>query len=286
MLGWIRNATKSGERLRKWRQPLSRVPVVENRKFVLIGGLHRSGTTILHQLLCDHPLASGLQDTGVPRDEGQHLQSVFPPAHRYGGPGEFAFHLDAHLTENTELINLSNRDKLLREWGAYYDLEKSVWLEKSPPNLIRSRFLRQMLPNTTFVFIVRHPIAVSLATEKWTSNTIIERLLHWLTAHTIMLEDIESADDCLVFRYEDFVDDPGKVLDLICNTAGIDRFVASRKVEDRNRDYLLDWQRQYGPEIETLQAILPVTNPVMEHFGYSLSEPFVQPDVMGNRLNG
>ena len=259
--------------------------MVEDSKFVLIGGLHRSGTTILHRLLCDHPLASGLQDTGVPRDEGQHLQSVFPPAHRYGGPGEFAFHLDAHLTENADMISQPNRDKLLREWGAYYDLEKPVWLEKSPPNLIRSRFLRQMLPNTTFVFIVRHPVAVSLATEKWTSNTIIERLLHWLTAHSIMLNDIDSADDCLVFRYEDFVHDPGKVLDLVCDTVGINRFVASRKVEDRNRDYLLDWQRRYGSEIETLQAVLPRTNPVLERFGYTLSEPFVHLDVKETRFN-
>ena len=60
-------------------------------RFVFLAGLHRSGTTLLARLLAAHPDISGLSGTGVPADEGQHLQSVYPAAKVYGGPGRFGF---------------------------------------------------------------------------------------------------------------------------------------------------------------------------------------------------
>lgn len=225
-------------------------------------------------MLREHPLISGFHDTGVPEDEGQHLQSVIPTAHRYGGPGEFALHPDAHLTQDSELINPKNRNRLLSEWGAYYDLQKPVLLEKSPPNLIRSRFLRQMFPGSKFLFIVRHPVAVSLATEKWSNRTISERLSHWRAAYSIMLDDIDSADDCLVIRYEDFVRSPEHYLEQICDLVGIAHFSAMQIVEDHNDKYFLDWRQRYAPEMSDMQAELP-DNPVLQRFGYSLGEPYV-----------
>ena len=274
MLGPFKKLSRVVGHLQKKRDPLPQAPPIENKKFLFIGGLHRSGTSILHRLLCEHPLASGFRETGVPEDEGQHLQSVFPAAHEYGGPGEFAFHLDAHLTEDSDLVNPVNRDRLLCQWGAYYDLSRSLLLEKSPPNLVRSRFLRQLFPNSNFLFIVRHPVAVSLATEKWSSKTITERLLHWNTAYSIMLSDIDAARDCMVIRYEDFVAAPERYLDEICDFSGIHRFSPSETVENHNEKYFDDWMRRYESEINALQAVLPADNPLLKRFDYSLSRPF------------
>ena len=276
MFGPLKNILRMVARRQKRRKPLIQTPDIEGKKFLFICGLHRSGTSILHRLLCEHPLTSGFHDTGVAEDEGQHLQTVFKAAHEFGGPGEFAFHLDAHLTEDSSLINQSNKDKLISEWGAYYDLQKPVLLEKSPPNLVRSRFLRKMFPDSKFVFIVRHPVAVSLATEKWSDKTIAERLLHWHTAYAIMLDDVRAAEDCLVIRYEDFVSSCGDCLDQICDLVNIDRFTAKESVENHNDKYFLDWERRYGPEIRTLQAVLPQKNGLLEHFGYSLTRPYVE----------
>ena len=58
-------------------------------RFVFLAGLHRSGTTLLARLLAAHPEISGFSGTGEPADEGQHLQSVYPAARVYGGPGRF-----------------------------------------------------------------------------------------------------------------------------------------------------------------------------------------------------
>ena len=60
-------------------------------RFVFLAGLHRSGTTLLARLLAAHPEVSGFSGTGVPADEGQHLQTVYPAAKVYGGPGRFGF---------------------------------------------------------------------------------------------------------------------------------------------------------------------------------------------------
>ena len=261
--------------MRKRRKPLSRVPVVDDKTFVFIGGLHRSGTSILHRLLCEHPDTSGFEDTGVPEDEGQHLQSIFEPAYTYGGPGEFAFHAEAHLTEESGLLCAANRDRLLSEWGAYYDLDKPVLLEKSPPNLIRSRFLRQMFPGSKFVFIVRHPIAVALATEKWSSNSIGERILHWHRAYSIMLDDIENVDDCLVVRYEDFIQTPADCLDRICRLAGLESFVPAESVVDHNEKYFIEWRQRYSADLPELRQELSPADDLLDYFAYSLDQPYV-----------
>ncbi|MEI2612689.1 MAG: hypothetical protein V9G20_28950 [Candidatus Promineifilaceae bacterium] len=60
---------------------------MDNHQFIFIGGLHRSGTSILFKTLRDHPQISGFYNTQVPEDEGQHLQTVIPPAKAFGGPG-------------------------------------------------------------------------------------------------------------------------------------------------------------------------------------------------------
>ena len=59
-------------------------------KLVFIGGLHRSGTTMLENLIMKTFDVSVLR-AQVPENEGQHLQNVYLPASEYGGPGRFAF---------------------------------------------------------------------------------------------------------------------------------------------------------------------------------------------------
>ena len=89
-------------------------PVRANR-FVFIAGLHRSGTSLLFQCLRDHPEISAFRDTGVPEDEGQHLQTVYPRAAQWGGPGTFGFHPEAHMTEASPLVTDGNRKELFAQ---------------------------------------------------------------------------------------------------------------------------------------------------------------------------
>lgn len=174
-------------------------------KFVFICGLHRSGTTILHECMRDHPDISGFYDTGAPHDEGQHLQDVFLPAYKFGGPGKFGFDQRAVLNEKSQLISSENRERLFKAWGKYWDLSKPVLIEKSPPNLIRTLFFQEMFHNSYFVILLRHPVPVSLATKRWSKTSLYSLFNHWFTCHNLFLKDQPKLKRSLIINYENFI---------------------------------------------------------------------------------
>ena len=182
------------------------------KKLVFISGLHRSGTSILHRVLSSSNDVSGFNNTGVPEDEGQHLQSVYKAARHFGGPGKFAFNANAKLNENSNLITPENKEKLLAEWGNYWNKQKPIWVEKSPPNLIRTRFLQELFPEAFFITIIRHPVAVSLATQKWSKTSLDSLIDHWITAHRIYQEDKPRLQNEFFFSYEYMVQNPRDLL--------------------------------------------------------------------------
>lgn len=262
-------------RRRKRKPPLLRAPNIANERFAFIGGLHRSGTSILHRLLNEHAETSGFTDTGVPQDEGQHLQSVFPAARVHGGPGKFAYDFRSHLTEASAYATAEARDRLLREWGAYHDLTKPVLLEKSPPNLIRSRYFQALFPGASFIFLVRHPIPVALATQKWSGTPVVELVLHWFVAHSLMLDDLASIHNYALIRYEDLVTSPSACLDQICDLTNVRPFTAQEEVVDHNSTYFARWQEEHREEGAFLETLLGSDHKVMTTLGYSFSDPFV-----------
>ena len=174
---------------------------IANHSFVFVGGTHRGGTTLIWRCLRFHPQIGGFPDrTGGDFSEGLFLQSVYPTwgisgeglikletlikGKRKGPPlglGRFAFNPEAHLTEDTPIVTDANRLRLFRQWGYFWDLSAPTLLEKSPTNLISSRFLQAMFGATSgnrpsangasehvsFVFTTRHPLAVALAHKRW-----------------------------------------------------------------------------------------------------------------------
>ena len=72
---------------------------------------------MLRELLASNPDISGFKNTGVPADEGQHLQSVYKPAKEYGGPGRFAFHPESYLNEFHPNATQESGVRLYREWS-------------------------------------------------------------------------------------------------------------------------------------------------------------------------
>ena len=128
------------------------------------------------------------------------------------------------------LVSDANRQKLFQEWSRFWDLERPYLMEKSPPNLIRTRFLQAMFPNSYFIVILRHPIAVSCATAKWSDTRPHSLLQHWLVAHDIFASDIPDLRRVHVVRYEDLVADPDRVLGDAFGFLGLDDVAAGREV--------------------------------------------------------
>lgn len=213
-------------------------------RFVFLAGLHRSGTTLLARLLAAHPQVSGFSDTGAPADEGQHLQTVYPSDHEYGRPGRFGFAPEMHLTEDSPLATEENARKLFDEWAPYWDLSRPVLLEKSPPNLLKTRFLQALYSGSSFVVIVRHPIPVSIPTAKWRGTRRYHRLFeHWFRCHDLFEEDRPHLERVHLVHYERLVAEPEAVLAETFHWLGLDPIAPSEPVaSDANQRYFERWR--------------------------------------------
>ncbi len=211
---------------------------LSDRNFIFVGGLHRSGTTLLGQILGRHPQCSGFFDTGAEMDEGQWLQDVYPRDTAYGSAGVFAFDERAHLTEDCPWAAPAERDRLFSQWAPHWDLSRDWLVEKTPGNILMSRYLRAIAPNSWFVFIVRHPLAVALATHRWAEVSLPTLLEHWFRAHQIMEADLAGLDRCIVVKYEALVAEPQSYLDQICQTIGLETTAVSDSFSaDANAGY-------------------------------------------------
>lgn len=262
-------------------------------RLVFIGGLHRSGTSIIHRCLSDHPDVSGFHDTGVYEDEGQHLQSVYLPASAFGGPGSFGFRAEAFLDEGSPLVSRDNANRLLTEWLPHWDPTRAMLVEKSPPNLVRTRFFQALFPHCRFVIVLRHPVAVAYATQKWTSRVprrlvrkVPERWLprvwvdslieHWLICHERFERDRAHLQNVHVLRYEDFVEQPEQRLGELYAFLGLSRAPLLRDVRRGVNDRY--WTKWVGRQRSLLtrpyiSRIVARYEDRVRRLGYSLLEP-------------
>ncbi len=219
------------------------IGALDKHKFLFIAGLHKTGTSLIFRILRDHPQVSGFANTGFPQDEGQFLQSVFPTAITYGGPGIFGFNSAMHLTEDSACTTDANRQKLFCEWSRYWDISKPVLLEKSPPNLLKTRFLQAVFPNSYFVVVIRHPAVVSLATQKWIQIQPRILLRHWLQCYSVFSHDKKFLRNCLIIRYEHFVRHANKHLSQIYRFVEIENYAHLYTIQkDVDMHYFEKWE--------------------------------------------
>lgn len=242
-------------------------------KFIFLCGLHRSGTSPLFRILQGHPEISGFRDTGVPEDEGQHLQTVFQAANGFGGPGRFGFVPEAHLTEESALVTTANRQKLFEEWSRYWDVSKPCLLEKSPPNLIRTRFLQALFPKSYFIVLLRHPIAACLATRKWVDCSLESLFEHWLHCHKLFKMDRDHLKHIHVLKYEDLIRDTNAELATIYRLLDLAPHPASALNPKGNDLYFNAWRQMSAePTGSEVRRIVQRYEREVRTYGYSLSE--------------
>ena len=180
--------------------------------YVFICGMRRSGTTILGRNVGRLVDCTDLKNTGTRADEGQNVQNVYPTAHELGGPGRFGFDTRAHRTESSTLLTPENVSKLRASWHKYWDNAKRIYVEKTPSNLLATRFLQAAFANSYFIVIRRHPVPVAMASQKWKFNvTSLDNLFrHWLHCHALFEGDRKYLKRVYELKYENYVEDQDK----------------------------------------------------------------------------
>lgn len=245
---------------------------MEDKTFIFLAGLHRSGTSLLHEVMRDHPQITGFEGTSAPHDEGQHLQSVFKPAKAFGGPGKFVFDPRSYMDETHELATPEHARTIYADWCLHLDPARAYVIEKSPPNLVRTRYLQKIFPGSRFIVILRHPLAVAYATKKWAKTPIPSLLDHTLKAYEIFAADLPRLDSAYVLHYEDFVGAPQATVDAIFAHLGLPTITVTHKVRtDINDKYFKMWERDRRNPLERLFHKVPADYEARANrFGYSL----------------
>jgi Sulfotransferase family len=257
------------------------------RRYVFICGLHRSGTSPLGRNIARLENCTGFKDTGVIEDEGQYLQDVYSTGQAYGGPGKFGFDPRAHLTETSPLLTPENALKLRQSWERYWDQSKAIRVEKTPGNLLKTRFLQAVFPHSYFIVIRRHPVPVSMANQRWkVSLAPLHNLFdHWLHCHALFEEDKKYLKHVYELSYEDYVRDPDKYHEEIA--AFIGTGVPESSMEQvtglYNERYFNRWSDLLNNSAFTgyYRFIAVKYEPKFMNYGYSLTKGF---DINEERL--
>jgi hypothetical protein len=216
---------------------------VDAKRYVFVCGMPRSGTTIIAKEIASLPNCTGFENTGVIMDEGQYLQDVYPTEWACGGAGRFGFDPRSHLTESSPLMTPSNVGRLRQSWEPYWDRNKAICIEKTPGNLLKTLFLQASFPNACFIVLKRHPVAVSLATQKWSLTPLHDLFRHWLRCHEIFDEDKRQLKRLYELSYESYVEDPAKHLKQIAAFIGtsFSGSTGEQPVDSHNRRYFERW---------------------------------------------
>jgi len=210
-------------------------------RYIFVGGLHRSGTSLVARAIAAHPQVGSIAGSPAPEDEGVYLQGAIPHTARDGRPGAFAHDPAQHLTEASRFNTLGTLRHIEAQWDAWYPRALPWRVEKSPVNLLRGRLYQQMFPSSVCVFVVRHPVAVGMATSKWSDGSQADLLAHWQAAHALLLGDLAYLHRWVVVRYEDFVRDPDAQLRRIAALAELPDFAPfAEAVTNRNAAYLAE----------------------------------------------
>jgi hypothetical protein len=169
---------------------------------------------------------------------------VYKRAGAFGGPGRFGFNEKSFMDEHHPLATAENAERLFREWSTYWDLRKQYLIEKSPPNLVRTRFLQQLFPTCKFIIILRHPVAIAYATKKWSKTTIPSLIEHSLRCYERFGSDLPFLRSVYVLRYEEFVQTPQLTIQNLLAWIGVESFVVRQDIRNNiNEKYFAIWDR-------------------------------------------
>jgi len=194
---------------------------VSTRSPIVIGGCHRSGTTLLRVLLGRHPeIASSAEST------------VFEK--RISAPAEIGplCGFDPSTVERWQRESRSQVEFIEKfEAAVLAASDKTIWAEKTPGNVLRFGFIRRHFPNAWLVQIVRdgRDVVCSFRQHRWPKPCGIpgsideltrsaEYWAHWVAAGRRFKGDPRYCE----IRYEDLIRDPDRVLRELLQFIGLE----------------------------------------------------------------
>ena len=135
-----------------------------------------------------------------------------------------------------------------RAGAPHWDLDEAAARREVAPESRQDAFPAGAVSRCDVRRRPRHPIAVSLATQKWSRTSLSSLLEHWLVCHRTFAGDRPHSARFTSLRYEDLVDDPAACLDRVFGFLAIEPHRTSEHLRsDSNAAYFAQW-RELGKE--------------------------------------
>jgi Sulfotransferase family len=184
-----------------------------SRKYVLLVGCPRSGTSWVQVLLAQHPQIATAQETHLFNGYLAHL-------------GE-AWEGYKSLRQDIGMIRLFSDDDFYRLCAAFAEMVlgkiaethpgATVILEKTPDHVRHAPFILRLLPEARFLHVVRDPRSVvsSLAVAArswaahWASSSVVHNALRWRSDVTLGREIAQLTPHYHEVHYEELMSDGG-----------------------------------------------------------------------------
>jgi hypothetical protein len=205
---------------------------------IFVLGLNQSGANLLCRLLSRHPelsttrhaLGAGRSPRAwVPDDleidfsfRLSGLPEKIRPSIYFDCFSHPAYLARYRLTERD--LAAEDHERMVAAFRSVMGDSSRRLLQATSLGVIRSRYLQAVLPDATFVGVVRDPYAQVAAnarrSNKW--GAIEEQAFHWSEGYQQLLADRAALKRFMLVRYEDLVADPLETVEKVCGHCALE----------------------------------------------------------------
>lgn len=253
------------------------------KKWVFILGCYNSGTTLLAELLSQHP-----QLTVLP-DEGVMLTNQLKRPEDFGW--RRMWWKCAMMIKSADLsLNIKSAQVIKRHWAFFIPLKSQIVVEKSIANILRIRFLQRYFADAYFIHIRRNPYAVAegiqrkaqptgAQAQKYGARYPLELCIQqWVASQTVFENEKSKIRNLFDSTYEEFTANPQEWANQICDFLEIEHFdpkIFSQEMKVHGKSMKIKNQNEKSFQrlnIEDWNLINESAKKVIKEYGYYQSE--------------
>jgi hypothetical protein len=256
-------------------------------KYLFIICMNNSGSTLLERVLSECRNAVGFPAPGGPDQQvnGQGFVADLMPI-----PSKMKTKCRRVWSEQAEALEdeaLYQWPKIKRRWRVhwarnpkFHTANPRVFLEKSPPNVLRAAMLQKHFENAFFVLMQRNPYAVAEGIRRRTGYPIDRCIEHWIRCAQKQIRNEQILRRAIKLSYEELSERPEfcrqEVLRLIPELDDLDvrKDVAVHSLDGHIRQPIVNYNAKQiallsKEDLATINRYLDEVPEVMAHFGYN-----------------